>query len=264
MAEIMFEQFKVPGFCIGNSAVTSLFASGRTRGVVLESGAGVSHAVPIFEGYALPHATLQLQIAGIDLTTHLRSLLHEKRGLVLEHETVCDIKEKLCYAASTSSEQELRSMPEATEDYELPDGQVISIDRECQNSSAELLFRPELVSENALDGGLPEMTLRAISMCDTDVQQDLLNSVVVAGGSSMLPGFLERLDRELASRQKEGPRPQVVPDPQGTEPGYNSQRKHAAWIGASMFASLSTFRKVEVTKQEWEDNAERVVHRKCF
>ena len=57
----------------------------------------------------------------------------------------------------------------------------------------------------------------------------------------------------------------VVPDPQGAgERGYNSQRKHGAWIGGSMFASLSTFKCVRITKQEWDDIDESIVHRKCF
>ena len=102
MTEIMFEQFHVPAFYLAIQAVLSLYSSGRTTGLVLDAGDGVTHTVPIYEGYTLPHAIERNDLAGRDLTSYMQKLLNEiglNFSSSAEIETIRDIKEKHCYVA---------------------------------------------------------------------------------------------------------------------------------------------------------------------
>lgn len=261
IAKRMFKQFNVPALCLCNASVMSLFSTGRTTGVVLEVGEGVTYTVPVFEGFSLKHATLRLPLAGIDVTRYLMEILSEKgiKFSDFHFDIVQDIKEKLCAVRlnpnGDAMEEEETPPDELT--YELPDGQVIRIDDHARYTSSEILFNPnkvEVSTEEDYTGGVGKMVHDTILMCDEELQKEFFKNIVLGGGSSMIKGFGARMRREIAERVGQHTFTHVVLD---------SQRKCSAWIGGSMYASLETFGMIKITAQEYQLDP-TIVHQKFF
>ena len=254
MATIMFETFNVPGLYVAIQAVLSLYSAGKFTGIVDDSGDGVTHFVPIYDGYSLPHAVVRMDLAGRKLTEFMFKILRElgiNFTTSAEKEIVKDIKEKCCYVA-LDYEEELKSVQEMK--YELPDGVVVTI-KDQRIRCPEALFKPELVGYEP--GGIDKRLYESIQKCDIDIRKDLYPTIVLSGGSTMYEGLPERLQKEVKALAPESMKEQVkviaVPE-----------RKYAVWIGGSILSSISTFDSMWITKDEYNESGATIVHRKCF
>ena len=257
MTQIMFETYSVPAMYVNIQAVLSLYASGRTTGVVLDSGDGVSHTVPIYEGYTLPHAIRRIDLAGRDLTEHMMKILHEggySFTTSAEREIVRDIKEKLGFVA-LDFDAEMEKYDESTDGekiYALPDGRTIKVGDQ-RFRCPEVLFDPSLIGKEA--DGVHETTYKSIMKCDIDLRKSMYENIVLSGGSTLFPGIQDRLTKEMVALAPPTMKIKVVAAP---------ERKYSVWIGGSILASLNTFQSMWITKEEFEDAGPSIVHRKCF
>lgn len=257
MTHIMFETYNVPAMYISNQAVLSLYASGLSTGIVLDSGHGVSQAVPIYESCVIPHAILCLNLGGRDVTDSLVNMLSDEQGYPLETVTervVARIKESLGYVA-LDYDEELESAEDdssISKSWELPDGEIITVAAE-RFRGPESLFQPSMIE---IDGsGVHEITYNAIMKCDVDIREALFKNIVLSGGSTMFSGFTNRFSKEIKNLVRGRMRTKVIAPP---------DRKYITWTGGSVLTSLSSFQADWISRQDYEESGPQIIHSKCF
>lgn len=253
MTQIMFETFSIPAMDVGIQAALSLFASGRTTGLVFDSGDGISHTVPIYEGKVVPQTLSRIDMAGRDLTDYMAKMLDERGLVVTERAIVQDIKEQFAYVALDFNEELQRKSAELRS-YDLPDGQVIRIGDE-RFRCAEILFTPSLAGFES--AGLHQIAYDSIMRCDVDIRKELFGNIVLTGGSTMFNGIDTRLAKEVTA---------LVPPTMAVDVVAPADRKYSVWIGGSIFSYLSTtsFPTRWIAREEYDDIGPAIVHRKCM
>lgn len=252
-AELIFETFGIPAMHVTSQSLLSVYSYGKTSGLVVESGHGVSHVVPISKGDVLPGVTSRADYAGCDLTNYLLQLLNEAgHKFTDDHLHIVEhIKKKCCYSALMPEEESGLAVEELRVDYELPHGKLITISQECFQC-AEMLFKPTLVGSS--QPSLPAFTAACLDHCqEAGFEEEMAANMLLCGGCTMLDGFPERSQREL-SLLCPGDSPAVVAVP---------ERKTSVWTGGSILASLQAFQQLWVSREEFEERGSAAIYSKC-
>jgi len=127
--------------------------------------------------------------------------------------------------------------------YELPSGEIIQVNHRQRFSSTEIIFNPSLIGSKMK--GIAQMANASIEKCDSDLRINLYNNIVLAGGSTVMPGFKERFEDEIVKLAEHSAKTDI-------NVFADLHRRHAAWIGGSMLASFSTFKDMTITKEEYD------------
>ena len=264
MLQVFFESMNVPAAHIQIQAVLALYSNGRTEGLVVDSGDGVSHIVPIYESRTIPSAIRRLDLAGRDLTEWMMELLNDETERPFttskDREIARSLKEEkdLCYVA-----QDFQEEMDKTEDAEackgiakevtLPDGQKVTLAR-SRFCCPELLFQPAIADKTCQP--IHMAVKSAVEECPIDIRRALLNNILLSGGSTMFPGMEQRMTKEVRA---------LVPqrsqdDVRVIAPG---ERKYSIWMGGAILSSLTSFGQEWITRQEYDEVGPSIVHKRC-
>ena len=236
----------------------SLYAAGRTTGLVVDSGDGVTHTIPVYEGYMLKHAIRKMTIAGRMLTEYMQKLMlecGEEMTSASEFQLVREIKEEHCYVAQEYDSEMDQATKSSEKDatYTMPDKRVVKVPATIRMKCPELLFKPDLYGQTC--ESIQKLTYTSIDKSDVDVRGDLTKNIILSGGSTMYAGLADRLHKELTGLLPSGSMIKII---------ASADRKYAVWRGASTLASLSTFSSMWLNKSDYEERGDTDVISKKF
>ena len=256
-AEIMFETYSVPALSLTVPSVLALLAHGRANtGVVLDCGHSATRVTPIHQGRVVIDGIGLSDIGGQHVTEEVMRMLNDETGggfgrakvtfyTSAERECAQEAKHKLGYVALHFDTDADKSEPQM---FTLPDGNSIPVHPLTLCKGPEALFNPK-------DGspGVHRMIHSSMLACGVEAREEMRENVVVCGGGSFLHGFEARLRREMGV---------LTPTPVSIL--VSPERQYMAWIGGSFAVEMSSFRRLCVGKDEYEDEGARVVYRKCL
>lgn len=277
LAEIMFESFNVPGLYIAVQAVLALAASWTSRsvgervltGTVIDSGDGVTHVIPVAEGYVIGSCIKHIPIAGRDITYFIQQLLREREtGIPPEQsmEVAKAIKERFCYIC-----------PDIAKEFGKYENDPAKWIKQYQSENSvtrrkftvdvgherflgpEIFFHPEF-SNPDFTTPISMVVDDVIQNCPIDVRRGLYKNIVLSGGSTMFRDFGRRVQRDVKrvvdarlrlSEQLSGGR--IKPKPIDVAVITHSMQRYAVWFGGSMLASTPEFYQVSHTKAQYDE-----------
>ncbi|KFQ37859.1 Actin-like 7A, partial [Mesitornis unicolor] len=252
-AEIMFEGLHLPAIHIACQSHLSMYSYGKTSALVVESGHGASHVVPIYQGYVIRSTTGRVDYAGLDITCYLMKLLNESGYAFTEHQLsmVQYLKEKCCYTSLDFRQDSSLPVQQQQMDYELPDGHLVTMGKE-RFLCAEALFKPALLGSQ--QPGLLQLTLSCLHKCPANLKKEMVGNILLCGGSTMMENFADRFHMELA---------RLCPTDNFVI-AASPQRRSSVWIGGSILASLHAFQELWIYRSEYEECGPPCIFKKCF
>ena len=206
----------------------------------------------------MPHSVTDVPLGGNHVSQYLMKLMNKyvENGYPIDDKVIREMKHKLSYVAEDfdSEMKKASSSGEMENNFELPDTQVITVGYERFNCS-ELLFNPNIIDKNTKNEAIDKIIYKAIMKCDVDIRRELYQNIALAGGNTLFPGMDNRLIKQLTKLAPKSIKIKVIAPP---------DRKYLAWLGGSVYASLSTFEDMWITKDEYDEIGPGMVHRKCF
>lgn len=277
-AEIMFETFNVPGLYIAVQAVLALAASWTSKdvtkrtltGTVIDSGDGVTHVIPVAEGYVIGSSIKHIPLAGRDITAFVQQLQLEREGNAIPpklRKTVAKVtKEKYSYVCPdlvkeyTKYDNDPNKYIKIHEFTDTVAGKKHSIDIGYERFLApEMFFNPEIFSSNFLTP-LPRVVDDTVQSCPIDSRRGLYGNIVLSGGSTMFKDFGRRLQRDIkravdlrqdiSERMSGG---KIKATPVDVKVISHSMQRYAVWFGGSMLSSTAEFYKVCHKKADYDE-----------
>lgn len=276
-AEIMFESFNVPGLYIAVQAVLALAASWASKhandrtltGTVIDSGDGVTHVIPVAEGYVIGSCIKHIPIAGRDITYFIQSLLREREPSIPPEqslETAKAIKERYCYICPDIHKEFQKYDTDMNKWMKVYSG-VNSVTKQPFNVDVgyerflgpEIFFHPEFANSD-FTTPISEIVDQVIQNCPIDVRRPLYKKIVLSGGSTMFRDFDRRLQRDIKRQvdtrlklSESLSMGRIKPKPIEVQVLSHHMQRYAVWFGGSMLASTPEFYQVCHTKAQYEE-----------
>ena len=259
IAYSLFDNLGVPALFFASQPILSLFSTSNTSGVVLESGDGVTQSSVVYEGYSIPSSYERYNYGGADVTEYLKNLL-KKRGYHFYNSTefrlINEIKENLCFCFGGNFKNDFGDSKKALNqnmiNYYLPDGSSISVGDE-RILATEILFNPEIIGKEYLS--LPDMIISSVNKVDVQVRQKSYENIFLSGGNTAFNGLNEQLNSELKNKLTKNTKINI-------QKSENPQ--YSCWIGGNIISILEIFKKMWVTRNDWNESGNKIIHTKTI
>ena len=249
----MFEKYSATGIILPETSKLSLYSSGRVSGIMLDCGDGVTSVYPLYEGHTFLHAVKRIDFGGRDLTHCLMEMInkggHDTFATTTDREVAREIKESLC-CLSPDYDKGISSNTFEEKSHVLPDGRSITLGKE-RFQCPEALFNPSLF--NLKFPGIHKLLFDSLMECDSDPRRDLYCNIIIGGGSTLFPGFADRLASEVTKLIPKVMKCKVVAPP---------ERAYSVWIGGSILGSLSLTQ--FVSKKDYNEYGPNILYRKSM